>query len=71
MKKEKCEGCYKNVYNHGLGGANECWQLSSAKLIKRKEVHIDQMPPWKQKAKLFPSCYTKQRYVYVDPSATC
>lgn len=36
----------------------------------RKEVHIDQRPPWDQKARLFPSCYKKQRHVYVGPKQT-
>ena len=71
MNKLKCAGCYNNVYNEGCGGAKQCWQLEDAKLIKRKEVHIDQRPPWNQKAELFPSCYRKQRYVYVEPNATC
>ena len=70
MNPNRCEGCYNNVYNGGLGGAKKCWMLDSAKLIKRKEVHVDQRPPWNQKAKLFPSCYSKQRYVYVEPDQT-
>lgn len=41
------------------------------KLIWRKEVHIDQRPPWNQKAKLLPNCYHKPRYVYVGPDQTC
>ena len=71
MKKEDCIGCYNNDYNHELGGAKECWSFDSAKLEMRKEVHIDQRPPWNQKAKRFPSCYRKQRYVYVRPDQTC
>lgn len=70
MNPRKCEGCRNNVYNHGLGGADKCWMLEDAKLIKRKEVHIDQRPPWNQKAKLLPNCYSKQRYVYVAPDQT-
>ena len=71
MKKENCEGCYNDEYNYGLGGAKECWCFKTAKLILRKEVHIDQIPPWNQKAKKFPSCYRRQRYVYVTPECTC
>jgi len=70
MKKEKCSGCYNNDYNYGLGGAKECWCFEDAKLIWRKEVHIDQVPPWNQKAKLLPSCYRRQRHVYVKPNQT-
>jgi len=71
MDKKHCSGCYNNDYNHGLGGAKECWHFKTAKIIWRKEVHIDQVPPWNQKAKRLPNCYTKQRYVYVPPNVTC
>jgi len=67
MDKSKCVGCYNDEYNYGLGGAKECWHLKTAELIMRKEVHVDQVPPWNQEAKLLPSCYRKRRYVYVDP----
>jgi len=70
MKKDKCVGCYNNIYNNGAGGAKECFFLKTAKVIFRKEVHVDQVPPWNQKAKRFPNCYRKQRYVYVDPTRT-
>ncbi len=66
MKKSNCIGCYNNVYNEGLGGAKECWSFEKAKIIWRKEVHIDQIPPYKQPFKRFPSCYRKQRYAYIN-----
>ena len=69
MKKSNCSGCYNNIYNGGM--AEECWSFKSAKMIWRKEVHIDDVPPWNQKARRFPSCYRKQRYVYVGPKQTC
>jgi len=71
MDKSRCRGCYNDEYNHGLGGAKECWSLKTAKLIMRKEVHVDQVPPWNQKAQMFPSCYRRSRYVYVQPDQTC
>lgn len=71
MTKSDCSGCYNNDYNHGLGGATECWSFKTAKMILRKEVHIDQVPPWNQKAKRLPSCYQRQRFVYVGPNQTC
>ena len=67
MKKSHCSGCYCDDYNHGLGGAKECWNFKKAKVIFRKEVHVNQVPPWNQKAKRFPTCYSKSRYVYVSP----
>ena len=48
-------------------GTKECWHLDSAKLILRKEVHINQQPPWKQKARKFLSCYRKKGYAYFPP----
>jgi hypothetical protein len=71
MDKSKCSGCYCNDYNYGLGGSRECWSLEDAKMIMRKEVSIDQIPPWNQEAKLLPSCYRRSRYVYVKPDQTC
>ncbi len=65
MDKKHCEGCYNNDYNHGLGGAKECWSLKEAKLIKRKRVHINQVPPWTQEAALYPNCYRVPQYVFV------
>lgn len=67
MDKKHCAGCYNEEYNYGLGGAKQCWSLESAELVMRKRVHVDQLPPWKQKAKKYPSCYRQQRYVFVGP----
>lgn len=66
MKKTNCRGCYNDEYNHGLGGAKQCWSFTDAKIVWKKEVHVDQMPPFLQKAKRVPNCYHKQRYVYID-----
>lgn len=68
-RKKHCAGCYCNYYNGT--GANECWSLDTAKLVMKKEVHVDQRPPWDQKPIKVLSCYHRQRYVYVDPQKTC
>lgn len=70
IKKENCNGCYNDVYNHGCGGAKECWMFKDAKLIKRKMVHINQMPPFNQPARLFPSCYRMPQYVFMSENKT-
>ena len=70
-KQSHCRGCYNDVYNHGCGGATKCWSLSSATMVLKKEVSIDQRPPWNQKARQFLSCFKRQRYVYVAPDRTC
>lgn len=71
MNKENCRGCEDDFYNHraqpGFDGATECWCFKTAKLILRKEVSINHVPPWTQKAELLPSCFHKKRYVYVAP----
>ena len=64
-KKKYCDGCYCDIYNGGM--AKECWSLDNAELVMKKEVHVDQVPPWNQKPKKVLSCYHKQRYVYVNP----
>ncbi len=66
MERRYCPGCYCDDYNHGLGGAKECWSLDRAEVVWRKRVHIDQRPPWNQKARRMLSCYHAQRYVFVD-----
>jgi len=68
-KKEYCSGCYNDIYNGGM--AKECWSLEGAELVMRKEVHVDQVPPWNQKARKFLSCYNKPRYCYMSPDRTC
>ena len=72
MDRKHCTGCRNNFYNGNNDlGVKECWSMKDAKLIMRKEVHIDQMPPWKQKAIELPNCYSKERFVYVAPDRTC
>lgn len=71
MDKRNCAGCYNNGYSRGLGGAKECWCLEDARVIMRKEVHVDQRPPWNQQAGPFPNCYRRRGFVYVDPERTC
>jgi len=66
MKKDKCIGCYNNIYNNGAGGAKECWSFKTAKVVWRKMVHADQIPPYTQKAIRVPDCYHKPRYFYID-----
>lgn len=70
QKKTHCAGCYNDVYNHGCGGAKQCWSLDSMKLIKRKRVHISQRPPWNQAAELLPDCYRVPQFVFVGAEQT-
>jgi hypothetical protein len=67
-KLKRCCGCRNDFYNDKNPlGVKRCWSLGTAKVVFKKEVSIDQVPPWKQKAKRFLSCFHKPRFIYVDP----
>lgn len=66
QKLMHCIGCRNDYYNHGNNSSTgRCWSLPDMKLVWKKEVHINQMPPWTQKAKRLPDCYHRPQYVYV------
>ena len=67
-KLKHCSGCYDDHYNipGNTFSGDCCWSLETMKLIKRKEIHISQVPPWNQKPRLMPKCYHKPQYVYVE-----
>ena len=69
MDKSKCIGCENDFYNQ-RGENHPCWSLEDAKVIKRKKVHVDQVPPWNQKAEDYPGCYHVKRYVFVGKDQT-
>lgn len=67
MEKKYCLGCTNNFYNANNDlGVRECWSFKDAKPIMRKEVHINQAPPWNMKPEKYPDCYRKSQFVYVD-----
>lgn len=67
-KLQMCAGCRSNFYNDNNGmGVKWCWSLATANLVLKKEVHVDQRPPWTQKAKPVLDCYHAVGYVYVRP----
>ena len=67
MDKSKCSGCEDNFYN-GSNPYNvkECWCLETAKIIKRKKVGMNDVPPWTWKPQPFPSCYRQKGYVFIN-----
>ena len=68
-KREMCAGCKDNFYNGGNPyGVKECWNLTSATVVSRVQVHIDQVPPWTQEPVNVLSCYKQNHYVFVDPN---
>lgn len=71
-KLKMCSGCRENFYNgNNPYGIQECWSLKSARVVLKKEVHLDQVPPWNQKPIKVLSCFRRPRHVYVDPQRTC
>lgn len=67
-RKLYCSGCEQNFYNgNNPYGIKECWFLKSAEVVMRKKVHVNQVPPWKQKPIKTLSCYQQKRYVMVGP----
>ncbi len=68
VKKDYCAGCRNDFYNgNNELGVTKCWSLERAKVVWKKEVHINQVPPWTQSAKRVYNCYHRPQYVYVDP----
>lgn len=72
-KLKHCAGCHDDFYNQpgGTSPTGRCWSLPNMELEWRKEVSVDQRPPWTQKARRLPSCYHRPRFVYVKPNRTC
>ena len=66
-----CVGCYETFYNgNNTVGVKECWNLKSAKLVMKKKVGIDDVPPWNHTPIKCLSCYHETGYVMVDSKAT-
>ena len=62
-----CVGCYENFYNgNNTVGVKECWNLESAKLVMKKKVGIDDVPPWNHTPIKCLSCYHETGYVMID-----
>ena len=73
ITKNDCVGCRNDFYNTGgvTGHTHHCWAFDSADMIKRKKVHMNDVPPWKHKAILRPTCYRVSQYVFVNEDTTC
>jgi hypothetical protein len=70
-RRKYCVGCYENFYNgNNTVGVKECWNLKSAKLVMKKKVGIDDVPPWNHTPIKCLSCYHETGYVMVDSKAT-
>jgi len=69
VRLDDCSGCRNNFYNgNNELGVSKCWSMKTAELVKKVEIHVDQMPPYKNvKAVLRPNCYHRARFVFVPP----
>ncbi len=63
-----CAGCYDNMYNKKV--VDGCWSFETSKLIPRKRVHINDVPPWNHTPELYPDCYKEPKYVFVGEKQT-
>lgn len=66
-KLKMCRGCENNFYNgNNPYGVKECWLLKSAKVVSKKQVSINDRPPWKQEPIKVLSCRKVKGFVFVD-----
>jgi hypothetical protein len=45
--KAMCTGCYEDDYNHGLGGATECWLFKTARVVDKvgySSIYVENGP---------------------------
>lgn len=70
---KNCQGCRDNFYNgNNRLGVQKCWLLDNARLVRRKEVGMSDVPPWHwQPVVVLPECYRRSGYVYVNPRSIC
>ena len=68
MTKRDCRGCVDNFYNgHNQIGVPECWMFKGATLVLRREVGMDERPPWTRTPTMKPNCYRKKGSIFVRP----
>lgn len=72
MNVANCAGCRENFYNGNNNlGVTECWNLETAKVVLRRRVGMNDVPPWTGTPEKLPSCYAVAGYVFVEPTRTC
>ncbi len=67
-KLNLCSGCHCDFYNgNNPYNIKECWYLEDAKFAWKKQVSLNQVPPWKQRPIKSLDCYRRDGYVMVGP----
>lgn len=66
MEPDKCIGCEQDFYNGKNDiGVKQCWHLEDARIILRRRVGMNDMPPWQRKPERLPSCYQQRGFIFV------
>ncbi len=70
-KKKYCEGCNDDFYNNKNPlGVEECWHLESAKLVLKRKVGLNEVPPWNSKPIKVLDCFRQKGFIFVDKNIT-
>ena len=72
-KLKYCVGCRENFYNgNNEYGIMECWCLKDAKVVWKKFIGMNDVPPWNwQKPVRTLECHRKKGFIKVDRSIVC
>lgn len=71
-KRIHCVGCEDDFYNdNNQYGIKECWNLKSARIVKKKAIGMNDVPPWNHTPRETLSCYHRKGCWYVDAKRTC
>ena len=65
-KLKYCGGCNNDFYNgNNTLKIEECWSLGSARIVKRKKIHINLCPPYDHiNPQKVLNCYHQKGYVF-------
>lgn len=70
-KANYCAGCRDDFYNGKNDlGVTKCWSRATAKVVWKKFVHVDMVPPWTMKPERTFNCHRRVRHIAVDPKVT-
>jgi hypothetical protein len=69
-KLKMCAGCSENFYNGNNDiGISRCWNLDSAKVVKKVRVGINERPPWTGPEVKVLSCRRERGVVLMSPES--
>ncbi len=69
-KQSYCAGCRDDFYNgNNPYGIRKCWALSTAKIVRRVRVYLDERPPWNGPVFKTLSCRHERGAILISPEA--